>query len=105
MRGIENPRLLDIGTGSGCIAVSAAVNLPTANVTAIDISPKALEIARENAEAHKVLDRMRFLEGDLFGPLSAGEQFHAIASNPPYIRTDESRRCRTTSRCTSRSSH
>lgn len=89
VRGIETPRLLDIGTGSGCIAVAAAVNLPTANVTAIDISPKALEIARENAETHNVLDRMRFLEGDLFSPLPAGEQFHAIASNPPYIRAEE----------------
>ncbi|MGE3317176.1 MAG: peptide chain release factor N(5)-glutamine methyltransferase [Planctomycetaceae bacterium] len=89
VRAIENPRLLDIGTGSGCIAVSAAVNLPTARVTAIDISPNALAIARENAETHNVLERMRFLEGDLFGSVPAGETFHAIASNPPYIRAEE----------------
>jgi release factor glutamine methyltransferase len=89
IRGLDNPKVLDVGTGSGCIAISAAVNAPAAHVTAIDISPKAIEVARENAEMHKVLDRVRFLEGDLFTPLPKGETFHAIASNPPYVRSDE----------------
>jgi release factor glutamine methyltransferase len=82
---LEQPRILDVGTGSGCIAVTAAVNARTADLTASDISPAALQIARENAERHKVSERVRFLEGDLFAPVPAGEQFDLIASNPPYI--------------------
>jgi release factor glutamine methyltransferase len=82
-------RILDIGTGSGCIAVSAAVNLPAARVTAIDLSPAALEVARQNAELHHVSDRIRFLPGDLFAPLAAGEQFDIIACNPPYVTEGE----------------
>lgn len=78
-------RVLDLGTGSGCIAVSSAVHVPEAVVTAIDISPKALEVSRENAAAHSVSSRIRFLEGDLFAPLAADEQFEIIVSNPPYV--------------------
>ncbi len=82
------PRVLDIGTGSGCIAISLAVNCPTASLTAIDISESALAIATENARKHGVSDRIRFLQGDLFSPL-ASDQFELIASNPPYIATAE----------------
>lgn len=89
MKGVENPRIADIGTGSGCIAVAAAVNLPAAQFTAIDVSPAALEIARENAVMHKVADRIRFLEGDLLSLVPTGERFDAIASNPPYIGLNE----------------
>lgn len=78
-------RILDLCTGSGCIAVAAAVNLPHANVTASDISPAALAIARENAERHSVAGRVRFLEGDLLAPLGPGDKFDVIASNPPYV--------------------
>jgi release factor glutamine methyltransferase len=78
-------RILDVGTGSGCIAIAAAVNLPQASVTAIDISPQALAVARENASKHKVAERLRWLEGDLLAPLPPGEQFEFIVSNPPYI--------------------
>ena len=84
-----NARILDVGTGSGCIGIAAAVNVPAAAVTAIDISPRALEVARDNASRHKVVERIRFLEGDLFGPLSSDEQFDLIVSNPPYVADGE----------------
>lgn len=83
------PRILDLGTGSGCIAIAAAVNLPNAQITATDASDAALAVARENAERHKVLDRVRFLSGDLFGALESNERFDIVASNPPYIAEHE----------------
>ncbi len=82
-------RILDIGTGSGCIAVAAAVNVPDAVVAATEISAAALGIARENAARHEVADRIRFLEGDLFSPLKEPDQFDIIASNPPYVADGE----------------
>jgi release factor glutamine methyltransferase len=83
------PRILDIGTGSGCIAIAAAVNLPSAQITVTDASEAALAVARENAESHKVTDRIRFHSGDLFGPLDTNERFDIVASNPPYIADHE----------------
>lgn len=80
--------IADIGTGSGCIAVAVAVNLPQAHVWATDISELALRVARENAERHDVAGRMRFLQGDLLQPL-AGMRFDVIASNPPYVAEGE----------------
>ena len=82
------PRFLDIGTGSGCIAVSIAAELPSARGVAADISPEALAVARENAETHGVAERISFTEGDLFGPAGRAE-FDLVASNPPYIPLDE----------------
>src|SRR5262245_53004197 len=84
IRGKYAPRVLDVGTGSGNIAVSIAHEHKTAQVTAIDICPEALAVARRNAERHGVADRVRFLEGDLFAPLP-GEHFDVIVSNPPYV--------------------
>ncbi len=84
----DNPNVLDIGTGSGCIAISLAVNCPKATITAVDISPEALVIARANAEKHGVLDRVTFVDSDVFGNIQ-NRKYHLIASNPPYIRTDE----------------
>jgi len=78
----------DIGTGSGCIAVAVAVNLPRVRVWATDISEAALRVARENAERHGVAERVRFLQGDLLQPL-AGHRFEVIASNPPYVAESE----------------
>ena len=82
-------RLLDMGTGSGCIAISAAVHCPDAQVTAIDISAAALQIAVSNAEKHGVSQRVEFLQGDLFAPLGDRDRFDVIVSNPPYVRQDE----------------
>jgi len=81
-----NPHIADIGTGSGIIAVALASSLPKAQITAIDCSPQALTIARENAARNEVSNRITFLEGDLLTPL-AGQRFEIIASNPPYIPT------------------
>jgi release factor glutamine methyltransferase len=81
----EQPRILDIGVGSGNLTVALAKHLTKAQLTAVDRSPEALAVARENAERHNVASRIRLLEGDLFGPLSAGEKFDFIVSNPPYI--------------------
>lgn len=91
-------RLADIGTGSGCIAVALAHELPHAEIVATDISPAALEVARRNAARHGVTDRVRFLECDLLTALLPGAegshdaaetQFDLIASNPPYVARDE----------------
>ena len=65
------------------------MNCPQAQVTAIDLSAAALVIAQQNAEKLCVVDRVRFLHGDLFAPLAAGEHFDLIASNPPYITSAE----------------
>ena len=89
LKGRDAPRVLDIGTGSGCIAITLAVNCPAATITAIDVSPAALAIAQDNAEKHKVVGRIRFEAGDLFGPLADAEQFDLIVSNPPYISSTE----------------
>ena len=79
-------RILDIGTGSGIIAICLAREIPQACVIATDISPDALAVARENALRHGVSDMVEFLEGDLFGPISEKKgYFDLILSNPPYI--------------------
>ena len=75
-------RVLDLGTGSGAIAVALAKERPQAMLTAVDIDYAALGVARENARRHKV--RVRFFCGDWFGPLP-GESFDLIVSNPPYV--------------------
>jgi release factor glutamine methyltransferase len=76
-------RLLDMGTGSGAIAVAVAHTRPDADVTALDVSLDALAVARENAAANGA--SVRFLESSWFDALAPGETFDVIASNPPYI--------------------
>ncbi len=83
---MPEPRVLDVGTGSGCLAVAVARQHRGARVTATDLSPEALAVASRNAAKHGLGDRIRFLQGDLFAPLPAGERFDFIVSNPPYIR-------------------
>lgn len=89
LKPLTSPDALDIGTGSGCIAVSLAHRKKDAKVTATDVSPDALAVARRNAAKHAVADRMTFLQGDLFAALPAGSTFDLIASNPPYIAQGE----------------
>jgi len=81
-------RLLDIGTGSGILAVTLALELPGAAVTATDISAAALAVAQQNARALGAAERVRFLHSDLFGGLQE-ERFDVIVSNPPYVATGE----------------
>lgn len=80
--------VLDLCTGSGCIAVATAVSLPTAAVTAADVDPRALEVAQANVERHHLTGRVRVVESDLFDAL-AGERFDLIVSNPPYVDAGE----------------
>ena len=85
-------RILDIGTGSGNIAVSLAHYLKETVVTAVDISSEALELARENAAFHQVESRIKFIQEDVFSldfPLRVGTDFDILVSNPPYISEEE----------------
>ncbi|MEZ6113006.1 MAG: peptide chain release factor N(5)-glutamine methyltransferase [Pirellulaceae bacterium] len=77
--------IADVGTGSGAIAVATAKQLPTCQVTAVDLSEAALAVARGNVEKHEVADRVRFVHGDLLAKLPAEPTFHIVASNPPYV--------------------
>jgi release factor glutamine methyltransferase len=78
----DQPRIVDVGTGSGCIAIALAHKLPQASITAVDLSKPALAIARENAKHNGV--ELRFLEGDLLAPVTE-EKFEFVVSNPPYV--------------------
>ncbi|MGC1462936.1 MAG: peptide chain release factor N(5)-glutamine methyltransferase [Terracidiphilus sp.] len=80
----ERPRIVDVGTGSGAIAVALAHSLSAAQISAVDVSAAALGVARENAIRNGVADRVRFGEGDLLGPV-ADELFEIVVSNPPYV--------------------
>jgi release factor glutamine methyltransferase len=87
----ELPRILELGTGSGAIAVAVATELPQAQIVATEISPAALAIARRNASRNGVSKAIRFLGGDLFSALDQEieNDFDLIISNPPYIPRDE----------------
>jgi release factor glutamine methyltransferase len=80
-------RIADVGAGSGAIAVALAVARPLAKITAIDISPAALKIAAENANAHGVAGRVSFREADLLGNID--DEYDIVVSNPPYIADGE----------------
>lgn len=78
------PRVVDVGTGSGCIAVALAAKLPHALLAATDLAAPTLALARRNAERNLVTERIRFLKGNLLAPV-AGELFEFVVSNPPYV--------------------
>lgn len=90
--GFEVPTIVDIGTGSGTIAVSLAKNIARAHVIATDISGKALDVARLNAKAHGVADRIEFIEGSLYDaldPTRLAGRVDYLVSNPPYVADEE----------------
>ncbi len=86
-RGRADLVMADVGTGSGCIAVTLAILLPTIQVFATDASPAALIVAARNAAHHNVAERITFLQGHLLDPLP--ERVHLIAANLPYVADDE----------------
>lgn len=84
----EEVRIVDVGTGSGAIAVSLAHAMPRSRVTAVDLLPAALDVARRNAERHGVIDRLILLPSDLLVEVD-GTDFDAVVANPPYIAEEE----------------
>jgi len=88
LRGIDQPRVLDVGTGTGAIALAIADEVRDAHVTAIDVSPDALALARENLELAGINGRVRLVEHDLTFGLGNAD-FDLVVSNPPYVEPDE----------------
>jgi release factor glutamine methyltransferase len=84
-RGPGEVSICDVGTGSGCIVVAAAKHLPRARLTAVDVSPAALEVAQSNAAAHQVGQRIEWYPSDLFERVPEDRRFDFVVSNPPYI--------------------
>jgi release factor glutamine methyltransferase len=87
LKGHSRPMILDLGTGSGCIAISLLAELPLAQAVAVDMSVHALDAARTNAETHGVEDRISLAAGSWLDPIAPGEPFDLIVSNPPYVET------------------
>lgn len=85
----SDPQVVDIGTGSGAIAITVGKHAPSAQVTAIDISPAAITVARRNAEKHAVSERIRFLQSDLLDALPVDRTLDVVVSNPPYVSDSE----------------
>ena len=90
--GNNAPVIVDLCTGSGCIAISLAKELPKARIFATDRSERAVPVAQENARLNSVADRIRFLEGDIFGPLEELDllgRIDCLVTNPPYVRSGD----------------
>jgi len=86
--GAAEPSVVDVGTGTGAIALALAARLPAARVTAVDLSSGALALAAENAALNGLADQVELLQGDLLAPV-AGRRFDLVASNPPYVAEGE----------------
>lgn len=86
---MPEPTALDVGTGTGCIAIALAAKCANAQIVATDISSDALALAKENAEKNKIADQIEFFQGNRFNAIPSGRQFDLIISNPPYIPTAE----------------
>ncbi len=84
---IENPKILDIGTGSGCIPITLCLENNKITAQSVDISPLTIETAQKNALLHSVYERIKFYKSDLFE--NVNEQYNIIVSNPPYIPSEE----------------
>jgi release factor glutamine methyltransferase len=84
LRGIPGPRAADIGTGSGCIVISVALDVPGATFVATDVSREALDVARANADRHAVTDRIQFVPTSYLDGVEGG--FNVITANPPYVK-------------------
>lgn len=90
LEGIESPRVLDLCTGSGCVALALAHERPDAKVVGVDISKEALAFAQRSADKLELSQRVQWLVGELYDPVAAaGGFFNLITANPPYIREDE----------------
>ena len=85
---LDNPRIVDVGTGSGAIAIALAINQPTAIIDAVDISEKALKVAKSNIDKHGLNDRISLQMGDLLASIHEND-LDVIVSNPPYIPTED----------------
>jgi release factor glutamine methyltransferase len=86
---MESPRIVDLCTGSSCVATAIAVNCPDAQVSAVEIDDLAFTVAERNLAKHALTDRVTLLQGDLFEPIDDGQTFELIVSNPPYVTTSE----------------
>ena len=84
--------ILDLGTGSGCIAIALSKNLPDSHISAMDVSEKALEVARRNAGSAEA--KVQFIKADIFAWEASSESFDVLVSNPPYVRLSEKKRMR-----------
>ncbi len=89
LKGADSPDVIDVGAGSGCIAVTVAHQHRTAKVTAADVSSDALAVATRNAAKHNLAGRIRFVQSDLFAEVPPGDRFDVVLSNPPYVAAEE----------------
>jgi release factor glutamine methyltransferase len=86
LRNIDGPALIcDVGTGSGCVAISLLHQVELARAMAIDVSEQALEVAKKNARKHNIIDRMSFVLSDCLEAIVSGSLFDLVVSNPPYV--------------------
>ena len=89
LKGVGHPRIIDVGTGTGCIAIALAFHRPDARVTAIDSSSGALQLAEDNVAMHQLQERIELRQGDLLSPVPANKPVDLVIANLPYVRESE----------------